>query len=1383
MSDFENDEDLLDGGDYPERDIDGKEFEEILNPSIPPSSKKEDNLTLAQKMKERMKEHEKERMKEHEKELDDDFDMEVGEFEEILNPSIPPSSKKEGKITQEIKERMKEHEKKDLKEEMKELELKIIGDPDNQILLDKRSFILKRLQQLGDITVEQSSPPKQVTKKPVAKLEKELEEVRERLKSVKDSSLKRNLLEKKSALKKELKERRKFSHTIEPSVQNENIIPREDRSSFTIDDIISTKEEVVEIVEEEPAYEKDLQQSILDEIKKQMEIVPLSTKERKGFEHTVTVPRHEKEKDVGKKQMDKKPRVPRENTESLLKKEMEMVLKKMEDEKTFEIQSYINSPQYKEVEKILETFKSTKLESGSIEVEVSFGNFEKNIFHPGINSPHEFKCIEDYLISKSYKVHTTEDVVYYIEGYDTRKIVDSREQIYYERKIRESKIDFHDIGVRVSKSKEYIIDDIEFDKKWNEVNEKIKLKRKENLQNKFFQKDVIKLYENLTVERKRSRKTFVNGPFKYELTHVEEIKTTKDGLSKKNFKNEFEIELVKHISVDKLFGLVYEFIKVIQQFPLFPNCIDRESSEECKIISKNELKQAVSLHNKMFRRDMMENKVSYKNPLRLYEGYWNKPVNLKVNYLLHENINDYSITVKYDGVRKFLFITSSSLYMCGPPFDITKAGIAKEKTLAGTLLDCELIRNSNFIGLYIFDILFCKGEDVRNKTFGERYNLINEIAEDLEKNDLFVNVVIKKFYIGGSFYENVNKAIKNMVRLDKKGKIPTDGIILQSPGKYFSNMTWKWKEFDKLTIDFLFTPFSKEELEENKDNINKKYAYWISAGRREVFQGTKSHPYSGVVQLDSDELDQQKLSNKIVECRWDLDELSFVPIRIRIDRTQPNNTYTAKNIWEDIVNPFAINTLTGDDLVVMRKFHNQIKKDMLQKNFGHGSIILDIGSGRGGDLKKWDELSFRRVFAVEPNPENIQELEKRMKIQNIQNVTPLNIGVEQTANIKKSIHGKDKINGMVSFFSMTYFGKDKEMYDSFLNTINLIPPGGKFIGIVMDGERVKNEFNRVRKAKKIPEKEGSIIKNKAFEIKQLSVLKDNTRTKNKISITINDRTSMVKDQEEYLFNFKLFIEDMKKNDFTLLESNHLDNGPKYNLLSEFSKLFSGFNISFVFVKNGGVAKKDYINDFDLTENVRVGEVIPFLNPYEDDLYFSHGLTAGSSFVHCILKATSKSYNDSLDAQKIKNVMDFRKELGEKYLNRDFFLKMHNGEFSRRLYTPYMFEGMSKDNAIDKALYEFKEKIIQRNDNKPLGEISLLELAVQKLKMNIFVLVKQNNFEPSKLFYERCSDLYDIDRDSIVLIKDDIDYLLVQNKSSAVFQKGDAFISKIYSEIC
>jgi hypothetical protein len=258
---------------------------------------------------------------------------------------------------------------------------------------------------------------------------------------------------------------------------------------------------------------------------------------------------------------------------------------------------------------------------------------------------------------------------------------------------------------------------------------------------------------------------------------------------------------------------------------------------------------------------------------------------------------------------------------------------------------------------------------------------------------------------------------------------------------------------------------------------------------------------------------------------------------------------------------------------------------------------------------------------------------------------------------------------------------------------------------------------------------------------------------------------------------------MKKNDFTLLESNHLDNGPKYNLLSEFSKLFSGFNISFVFVKNGGVAKKDYINDFDLTENVRVGEVIPFLNPYEDDLYFSHGLTAGSSFVHCILKATSKSYNDSLDAQKIKNVMDFRKELGEKYLNRDFFLKMHNGEFSRRLYTPYMFEGMSKDNAIDKALYEFKEKIIQRNDNKPLGEISLLELAVQKLKMNIFVLVKQNNFEPSKLFYERCSDLYDIDRDSIVLIKDDIDYLLVQNKSSAVFQKGDAFISKIYSEIC
>uniref|UniRef100_A0A7I4FVK4 Uncharacterized protein n=1 Tax=Physcomitrium patens TaxID=3218 RepID=A0A7I4FVK4_PHYPA len=57
----------------------------------------------------------------------------------------------------------------------------------------------------------------------------------------------------------------------------------------------------------------------------------------------------------------------------------------------------------------------------------------------------------------------------------------------------------------------------------------------------------------------------------------------------------------------------------------------------------------------------------------------------------------------------------------------------------------------------------------------------------------------------------------------------------------------------------------------------------------------------------------------------------------------------------------------------MRSYHNEVKRDLLKKGAGH---LLDVGSGFGGDITKWDH--YKSVTCVDPSYSNIKELKKRL---------------------------------------------------------------------------------------------------------------------------------------------------------------------------------------------------------------------------------------------------------------------------------------------------------------------------------------------------------------------------------------------------------------------
>ena len=106
----------------------------------------------------------------------------------------------------------------------------------------------------------------------------------------------------------------------------------------------------------------------------------------------------------------------------------------------------------------------------------------------------------------------------------------------------------------------------------------------------------------------------------------------------------------------------------------------------------------------------------------------------------------------------------------------------------------------------------------------------------------------------------------------------------------------------------------------------------------------------------------------------------WIPLRVRDDKTRPNDSHTADNVWRTIQYPVLEKYIGGKDLeeidfnkekqdsdyyienpdsdadIALREFHNYIKDKLIRSitSLGNKNIsILDTSIGRGGDLNKY----------------------------------------------------------------------------------------------------------------------------------------------------------------------------------------------------------------------------------------------------------------------------------------------------------------------------------------------------------------------------------------------------------------------------------------------
>jgi mRNA (guanine-N7-)-methyltransferase len=235
------------------------------------------------------------------------------------------------------------------------------------------------------------------------------------------------------------------------------------------------------------------------------------------------------------------------------------------------------------------------------------------------------------------------------------------------------------------------------------------------------------------------------------------------------------------------------------------------------------------------------------------------------------------------------------------------------------------------------------------------------------------------------------------------------------------------------------------------------------------------------------------------------------------------------------------------NLAKLRKFHNHVKNLYLKKYIGER--LLDLASGKGGDIHKWlDNKMISYVTGYDINEESVKEANRRLKmIKNTNKYRDNNAHIkffvkDLSANILAPTRPYDIIS---SQFAFHYFFKNTKTIETILSTIdNSSKKGTILILSLFDGEKILS----------LPEN----YLQEQFYIKRI--------TEKSIEVKINN-TVLDKPEVEYIVTPKKLIKTLKKINFALVEMVSFEDlyQSKFNMTQNEKKL-SFLNNIYVFVK-------------------------------------------------------------------------------------------------------------------------------------------------------------------------------------------------------------------------
>ena len=406
----------------------------------------------------------------------------------------------------------------------------------------------------------------------------------------------------------------------------------------------------------------------------------------------------------------------------------------------------------------------------------------------------------------------------------------------------------------------------------------------------------------------------------------------------------------------------------------------------------------------------------------------------------------------------------------------------------------------------------------------------------------------------------------------------------------------------------------------------------------------------------------------VVEFIYDIKEkMSFRWKSLKVRNTPPNAFSTALNIWNTTFNPITTEMICSGNIPdicdkyyadfkdrkssmsKVAKFHNLVKKYLIQNTSHENFSLLDLGSGEGGDLLKWIGSKLGLVVCIENNLCNIintnkgackrilQEKRKNPNLELLNNIYI--IWADASKKIKDTQSGNDSLNkfyidvlwgntikdsfikryengnmkrgrgvcsdgfDMISaMFSMHYFFENEEKLFGFLRNISdNLKIGSRFIACLFDGKKIFE----LLKSKDVYEKKDE-KDNLCWSIRKkydnTKLLKNKNSLGMKIGVYVN---TFYKEIDEYLVNLD-YLEsilpkfglkmDGKHVKFDRMYDSFIKQGLLKEEISEEGKLFSFLNVSITIIKTenvmfGGGNKKenDIISSYVSNEILEVNE--------------------------------------------------------------------------------------------------------------------------------------------------------------------------------------------------
>ena len=206
-----------------------------------------------------------------------------------------------------------------------------------------------------------------------------------------------------------------------------------------------------------------------------------------------------------------------------------------------------------------------------------------------------------------------------------------------------------------------------------------------------------------------------------------------------------------------------------------------------------------------------------------------------------------------------------------------------------------------------------------------------------------------------------------------------------------------------------------------------------------------------------------------------------------------------------------------------REYANLVKRNLIKSYTKEDGVVVDLGSGKGGDIYKYASTKLKTCHLVEPY--FYRELQFRLHRLNDSRFS----SIRQTAQyncLHNLIH--NKADNIFMFFSLNFF--NQYSLPSLINNIDyLLKKDGIIVLTYMDGEKV---FNTLRKC-------NGEHKNQNYSIYDIDKHKD-LELGHKIKICINAETVSMKGQYEYLIPFNDVYREFRKLNYTLLETKYFD---------------------------------------------------------------------------------------------------------------------------------------------------------------------------------------------------------------------------------------------------